>query len=122
MLERFNLFTLSNDETQGVELQEEDIKLRAEEGARSLIGRIFGDKKANFLGLKNAFMKLWQHKGLDKVIALEQNAVQFIFGKASNREAVLQGRPWFFENQILILQPWSDTPNWEEEGFKISPL
>lgn len=91
VLERFKSFSLSKDETKGVDLEEDDVKIRVEEGLRRLIGRVFGDKKANFLGLKNVFMKLWQHKGLCKVISLNQNTFQFIFGRASDREAILQG-------------------------------
>lgn len=82
-----------------------------EEGMHSLIGRIFGDKKANFLGLRTAFMKLWQYKRLCKVIALGNNTFQFIFLKASDREAILEMKQWFFDNQLLICHLWSETLN-----------
>lgn len=56
VLERLKTFSLSRDETTGVDLEEADVKTRMEEGNRSLLGIVFGDKRANFLGLKTAFM------------------------------------------------------------------
>lgn len=122
MVERLKAFSLSKEETLGVDLREEDIQVGVEEGKRSLIGRVFGDKKANFLGLRTAFMKLWQYKGLCKVIALGHNAFQFIFPRTSDREAILEGKPWFFDNQLLILHPWSENLSGEDACFQSSPM
>lgn len=44
-----------------------------DEVERSLVGKVFGEKKANFVGMRNAMMKIWHHKGLWKVVALELN-------------------------------------------------
>lgn len=65
MTERLRSFSLSTKESKGVDLAEEDIKAGVEEGRRSLVGRVYGDKKANFLGIKSTFMKLWHHKGTE---------------------------------------------------------
>lgn len=58
-------------------------------GQRSLIGKIFGEKKVNFLGIKSTMMKIWQHRGLSKVVALGQNAFQFVFTQSADRDAIL---------------------------------
>lgn len=119
MLDRFNTFSLSKDETAGVDLEEADVQTRVEEGLRSLIDKIFGDKKANFLGLKNTFLKLWQHKGLCKV---GHNLFQFIFLRAVYREAILLGKPFFFDSQLFAFQPWSEDFSEEDACFCRSPL
>lgn len=92
MLARFKSFSLSTKETLGVELVEEDISIGMEEAWRSLIGKVFGEKRANFVGLRSAMMKFWHNGGLCKVVALDQNVFQFVFKEASNREGLLQGR------------------------------
>lgn len=76
-----------------MEFQENDIKIGYEERGRSLIRKIVGEKKTNFLGGRNAMMKLWGQKGLCKVVILEQNIFQSVFEKKVDREKVLQGRP-----------------------------
>lgn len=56
MLSRFKNFSLSTKETQGVDLLDKNISIGLEEGRRSLIGKIFGEKRINFIGVKNAIM------------------------------------------------------------------
>lgn len=72
-------------------LEEEDVKIGVEKGTRSLIGRVFGEKKSNFLVMNNSMMKLWQYKGLNKVVSLNQNTFQFIFSKEENQEGIMKG-------------------------------
>lgn len=55
-------------------MADEDVKIGVEEGNRNLIGKVYGDKKANFLGVKSSLMKLWQQRGLSKVVSLEHNS------------------------------------------------
>lgn len=122
VLERLKSFSLSSREADGVEILEEDVSIGLEEGQRSLIGKIFGEKKANFVGVKGAMTKLWQSKGLCRVVALDQNVFQFIFGKAEDRDQVLSGRPWLFDNFLLVLHPWEENLRWDDQCFMISPF
>lgn len=62
ILERLKAFSLSQIKNTGVELVEEDVKLGVEAGRKSLVGKVFGDKKTNFLGVNNSMMRLRQHK------------------------------------------------------------
>lgn len=122
VLSRLQSFSLSSKETEGVEILECDVSIGLEEGHRSLIGKLFGDKKANFVGIKGAMMKLWQSKGLCKIVALDQNVYQFIFGKAEDREPILRGRPWLFDNFLLVLHPWTEHLCLDDPCFTISPF
>lgn len=121
VVERLKLFSLSEDETLGIDMKNDDIQVGVEEGMRNLIGRVFGDKRANFWGLRTTFMKLWQYKGLCKVIALGNNTFQFIFSRPLDREDILARKPWFFDNQMLILHHWSETLTGEDTSFQSSP-
>lgn len=122
VLSRLKNFSLSAVETEGVELGEVEVCVGIEKGQRSLIGRIFGEKKANFIGVRNTVTKLWQHKDLCKVVSLSPNVFQFIFQQAVDRDAVLRGRPWLFDNLILVLQPWEEGINWDDACFTKSPF
>lgn len=72
--------------------------------------------------MKSTVTKLWQHKGLCKVIAITQNVFQFIFVHAEDREGVLKGRPWLFDNFVLVLQPWSEGIQLTDSCFNVSPF
>lgn len=122
MVARFKAFSLSHREMAAVQLGVEDVIVGMDEVGRSLIGKVFGDKRSNFVGMRNVMMKLWQHKELHKVVALEQNVYQFIFKSAVEREEILQGRPWLFYNQIVVLQPWGENLHWKMDCFNASPI
>lgn len=122
VLARLQSFTLLSDEQVEVELLEHDVELGMEEAGRSLIGKVFGDKKANIVGISSTMMKLWGRNGLCKVVMLDQNIYQFIFKEASARSGILQGRPWIFENQLLVLQRWEEQLSWKEFSFNTSPF
>lgn len=122
VMAKFQSFSLSAQEKLGVELVTEEICVGLDEAERSLIGKIFGDKRANLVGVRNTMMKLWQHRGLCKVNALDSNVFQFVFKDALDRDGILQGRPWMFENQIMVLQPWKGGQSWKQDAFNFSPI
>lgn len=81
VMARFNSFTLSEKEAEDVNLLETDVCIGVEVGNRSLIGRLFGEKRANFQGIKNVMMKLWQQRGLCKVVSLTQKYTNLFLRK-----------------------------------------
>lgn len=58
MLARLQSFSLSSRETKGVELLAEDVSIGMDEAEKSLVGKVFSEKKANFVGMRNAMMKI----------------------------------------------------------------
>lgn len=98
VLARFHTFEFSSKENDRVDLRE------GHGGGREEFNReVFGDKKANLVGVGGTMMKPWGARGLHKIIPLDQNIFQFVFKTASDREWIIQGRPWFFDNQLLLL-------------------
>lgn len=119
MLARLKSFSLSAIEMQGVELLDEYISIGMEERRRSLKGNVFREKRINFVGIKSSMMKLWQHRGLCKVVGIAQNVYQFTIDDASERDGVMQGRPWAFDNHLLVLQLWEENLSWNDECFNV---
>lgn len=52
-----------------------------------------------------------------KVIELDNNYYQFVFSKEEEKEKALSRKPWFFANQILVLQPWKSGLTGNDESF-----
>lgn len=65
-------------------------------------------------------MKLWQHKGLKKVVALSPNVYQFIFTQVAEWELILTGMSWLFDNYVLVLHPWDEKLSWKDDCFNFS--
>lgn len=68
VLNRLSKFRVRENEEKGVVLVQNDIRNRKEECERSLLGQIWGQKDANYTGLKNTLYKLWCHEGELKIV------------------------------------------------------
>lgn len=114
----FSKFRLATKEEKGVVLDLGDVAKCREECGRSLLGKIWGAKLANYSGLKNTLSLLWNLADDLKVVELGLNFFQFIFPSAEEKDRVLQKRPWLFDNQFLVLQQWRPDLTKEDVGFK----
>ena len=86
-------FDLSETEVEGIDLEDEDVELSIQDCRGSLVGRIMGDKIANFTGVKNFTNHVWGYPRNLRVTEIGSNAFQFQFDKEAERERVLRGGP-----------------------------
>ncbi|CAA0830121.1 Unknown protein [Striga hermonthica] len=118
--EDFKNFNLSAKEEDGIEIAEDDIKARMKECALSLMGSLFGEKRASFMGLKNTMQNIWLTKNPFFSRMVGSNEYQFIFQTEEDRKKVLEGKAWTFDGQYLLLKEWSAENNdYTEEEHKI---
>ncbi|KAK6140965.1 hypothetical protein DH2020_025293 [Rehmannia glutinosa] len=108
LVDRLNSFSLSSEEKNEIFLENIDIFKRKEESERSLIGRLFGDKKVNFAGFRSTVTAIWQTKESFTVREIGVNLFQFIFSSQEDKIRVLNGKTWSFENMYLVLREWSE--------------
>lgn len=66
VLKSFSKFRLATKEEEGIALGKEDVSKSEEECGRSLLGKIWGNKQVNFIGLKNTLSLLWNQEGIRK--------------------------------------------------------
>lgn len=55
VVNKFSWFKLKKKEEEGITLDQKDVVESKKECGQSLLGRIWGEKEANFLGIKNTF-------------------------------------------------------------------
>lgn len=118
VLNSFSKFRLGTEEEEGVVLLSLDVRKCIEDCERSILGKVWGLKTAKFMGVKKIFTNLWSQKGDLRVEELGSNFFQFFFTDQEEKERVLHRRPWFFENQILVLQPWRKGLRESDLSFK----
>ena len=93
-----------------------------EECRLSLVGRIIGEKVANYTGVKNFSNNVWGYPRNMKVTELGPNIFQFNFEEEQDRDKALRGRPWVLDNHLLVLKPWSEGIEKDREMFNFSLL
>ncbi|CAA0826959.1 Unknown protein, partial [Striga hermonthica] len=115
--DQFQALELSVKESNDVELDTNDVRLSDEECRRSVLGKIIGDRKASIFGLKRVMGIVWQTNMAFEVKEVGENFFQFIFGCKEDKEKVLAGVNWVFENQYLVLQDWREGLIASDPGF-----
>ncbi|KAK6136615.1 hypothetical protein DH2020_029648 [Rehmannia glutinosa] len=108
IVDRIKNFTLTTDEKEEIALEEKDVSKSKAECARSLLGKSFGSKKINFAGLRNTLLNIWQTRDPLTVREIGNNLFQFIFQNQEDKNRVLKGKTWTFDNQYLLLREWSE--------------
>ncbi|XP_027090285.1 uncharacterized protein [Coffea arabica] len=93
-------------ELEGVDLCSDDIRGGVQDCSRSLVGRLIGDKVANFTGVKNFTNHVWGYPRNMVVTELGPNLFQFQLEKEEDREKILEGGSWIMDNQILVIKEW----------------
>lgn len=86
MVKSLSKFRLVEKEDVGVELEGRDVWKCRDVCERSIMGRVWGCKLANFSGLKNTFNKLWSPSEDMQVVELGPNYYQFIFKSQKEKE------------------------------------
>ena len=101
-------FVLSEKEAGGIQIEGEDVLQSLDECKRSVIGKVFGDKVAHIAGVRSFASNMWIFAKNLRIVEIGIKKFQFIFDNMHDREKVLGGRPWVYDNQPLILVPWKE--------------
>ncbi|CAA0840771.1 Unknown protein [Striga hermonthica] len=117
---RFQKSKLSDREEGGISITEEDIHLGKRECELSLLGKIYGCKKANVMGLKTILQNIWHTQWPFQTRNLGDNKFQFVFQSEEDKKKILEGKVWSFDGQYLLLKEWNpDTRGFPEDGDKV---
>ncbi|CAA0823393.1 Unknown protein [Striga hermonthica] len=116
LIAKLQKFDISAKEESGVTLSEDDIVVGIQECSRSLIGKIYGEKKANLMGLKDTLRSIWktQHPFTTRLVG--QNTFQFVFQSEEEKQKILTGKSWSFDRQYILLKEWTNVSiQWADE-------
>ncbi|CAA0825976.1 Unknown protein [Striga hermonthica] len=105
--EKLRKFKLSDKEKNGLSIAEEDVAHGFQECQLSLIGKIYGEKKANINGLKTTLHNIWFTKEQFFIKNIGFNLYQSTFQLAEDKEQILQGKTWTFDGQYILLKDWN---------------
>ncbi|XP_027158428.1 uncharacterized protein LOC113760053 [Coffea eugenioides] len=93
-----------------------------EQNGTCIIGKIRGEKVANFIGVKNFVTAAWGYPKNLEVAELGPNLFQFFIPEEENKLRILNGGPWLIDSQILVLNRWEAGIEENTEAFRFAPL
>lgn len=92
------------NEEEVIDLEDGDDAVHDEKLSLRLVGRLLTEKPVNFDALKRTMQHAWSLKDGVVIRALESNLFLFQFFHWRDRDKVFDGRPWCFEQRLLVLQ------------------
>ena len=103
LLEKWRKFSLTEDEAPGLEVEADAMGNSMALGSNYLLGRLITDRLFNREAFKSSMLRLW---GVTRGITVKdigENLFVFQFTQAAERNRVLKGSPWLFDNYLLAL-------------------
>ncbi|CAA0817405.1 Unknown protein [Striga hermonthica] len=120
LTDKLRKFKLSEKEEKGLEISNVDIEEGMKECQLSLLGKIYGEKKANYNGLKATLNNIWVTKNQFFIKNIGPNLFQFTFQSKEDKERILQGKSWTFDGQYILLKDWKpENQEFLEEDEKV---
>lgn len=97
---------LTVEEEETIEISDEGRRVEIESCMLSLIGRFLTCKPFNKRAAKNTLKKAWGLENEVQIVEVGANLFQFKFNTEFDLERILNGGPWSFDNQLLMLTKW----------------
>lgn len=97
---------LTTDEEEVIAVSDEGRKDEIESCTLSLIGKILTCKPFNKRVVQNTLKKAWGLEEGVQTLEMGANLFQFKFNTEFDKERILKGGPWTFDNQALMLRCW----------------
>jgi hypothetical protein len=93
-----------------------------EKGDRSLIGKIWADKKNNKEAFKTVMSRLW--RSVEGIVfkEIQDDVWIFKFSDTEDKQKVMEGRPWAFDRQLLVLNELNGQIPPSEMEFHHTPV
>ncbi|XP_016206193.1 uncharacterized protein LOC107646525 [Arachis ipaensis] len=112
--------TVTDEETV-ILFNDEDIKNGIKKCSKSLVSRLFSDRKISPETIEAALYAIWSQPIGFKVMDHGRNLFQFFFDNETDLIRIERGAPWLFKDYILNLQRWNEDLEIKDEEFATVP-
>lgn len=114
--------TLLEGEKKGITITEGEVEEARAQGGRCLIGRIWTEKTVNKEAFKTVLSRVWRTVRAVIFQELSDNVWLFEFEDEFDMRRVLDGRPWSFDRQIIVLTEFDGSIPPTQMQFSHSPF
>lgn len=114
--------SLIGREKVGIKILEGEVVADREKGERYLVGRIGDEKKVNKEAFKSVLSRIWRTMGFVVFSEVQDNVWVFEFADVEDKKMAMEGRPWSFDRQILVLKEFNGSVPPAQMKFTHSPF
>lgn len=114
--------SLMGGEQKGIVVTEGEIAEVREVGIRCLVGKLWAEKPVNREAFKSVMSRVWQMAGTVVFKELQDNLWLFEFEEEEDKRRVMAGRPWSFDQQMLVLNEFDGQCPPSQMVFMKSPF
>ncbi|XP_059441137.1 uncharacterized protein LOC132173616 [Corylus avellana] len=114
--------SLTEGEKVGLKICEGEIAEGRAKGARCLVGKIGGERRVNKEAFRTVLSRIWRLSGSVTFKEIQDNIWLFEFEELYDKRRVLEGRPWSFDRQILVLHDFDGSTPPSQMDFSHSPF
>lgn len=87
-----------------------------------LVGRLINGKSVNLKGFRNSVVGLWRLTGEVVLREISGNLLAIQLSTQKDKNRILQRRPWFFDNQLFLIEEIGQNQQPSEVNFSKSPF
>jgi hypothetical protein len=118
----YGKISLTETEKIGIQVDEGDVAEAREVVGKCLVGKLWTEKKVNRKAFKNVMTSVWRLEGRIKYKDLRDNIWLFEFTDEAEKRRILEGRPWTYDRQMLVLNEYDGRTPPSQLEFKQSPF
>jgi hypothetical protein len=114
--------SLTDGEKVGISITEGEVEEVRKKGELCLVGRLWSEKKTNKEAFKSVLSGIWRLRGRVFFKEIQDNLWLFEFTKADDKRRVLEGRPWSFDRQMIVINDFDGKITPSQMVFTHSPF
>ncbi|XP_038689982.1 uncharacterized protein LOC119988849 [Tripterygium wilfordii] len=104
LAEKWDKLTLTGVEELDINLGVEDLDQTSVQGSLSLLGRLHYERSISKEVLSNTLKEIWKLKVHPIFKTLGKNLFAISFENEKDKKRIMEGRPWLFDQHLLVLQ------------------
>jgi hypothetical protein len=101
--------SLTEGEQTGIQVEELEVSDARVVAGKCLVGKVWGDKNVNKEAFISVMSTIWRTTGGVKFRDLKDNMWLFEFTDQVDKMRVMDGRPWSYDRQIMVLNEFDGT-------------
>jgi hypothetical protein len=114
--------SLSEKEKIGIKVDEDDVCEARESIGKCLVGKVWTEKTVNREAFRSVMASVWRNVGRVRFKELHENIWLFEFADEAAKKRILEGRPWTFDKQMLVINEYDGNTPASQLEFNQSPF
>ncbi|XP_042964509.1 uncharacterized protein LOC122298706 [Carya illinoinensis] len=102
--ENWRRMRLTEEEGQGIDIEDELPDDLFEKEERSLVGRVCIERSISQEVIESTLAKIWRISRRAKFLEVCPNTFVITFANLADKIRVWEGRPWLFDNHLLVMK------------------